>query len=334
MKTELFGTFGDQSVYAYKLASGNTAVTIIGYGARIASLTFKGVSCVCGFSNMAGYLADHDYHGAIVGRYANRISQGTFSLNGKEYTLARNEKGRSHLHGGTVGYSNRMWTLANSTEDSVTLSLFSPHGEEGYPGNLSVTVTYTLKNDALSIDYTAKTDADTVINLTNHAYFNIGGVGKESVHDQTLTLYANAIAEVNEALIPSGKLLPSEGGAFDFSTPKKIGKDIHQNNAQLKMGNGYDHGFCLTQKSPCAILHSETSGITMEVHTTEGGIQIYTGNFMTADNPFFGNIPQTEGGAVALECNKLPDSPNRPEFPSAVLRAGETYTQTTTYRFY
>ena len=334
MKTTLFGKLGDTAVYAHTLSSENTTVTIIDYGARIASLTFKGVSCVCGFSDMAGYLADNDYHGSIVGRYANRISEGKFTLNGKEYTLALNEKDRCHLHGGKVGYSNRIWTPVNFTENSITLSLFSPDGEEGYPGNLYITVTYTLKNDALSIDYTAKTDADTVINLTNHAYFNIGGVGKESVHDQTLTLYADAIAEVNEILVPSGKMIPPAGGAFDFTQPKTIGRDIANDDIQLKMGGGYDHGFRLTQNAPCAILHSETSGITMEIDTTEGGIQMYTGNFMTADNPFFGTIPQTAGGAVALECNKLPDSPNRPEFPSCVLKAGETYTQTTTYRFY
>ena len=334
MKTTLFGKLGDTAVYAHTLSSENTTVTIIDYGARIAALTFKGVSCVCGFSDMAGYLADNDYHGSIVGRYANRISEGKFTLNGKEYTLALNEKDRCHLHGGKIGYSNRIWTPVNFTENSITLSLFSPDGEEGYPGNLYITVTYTLKNDALSIDYTAKTDADTVINLTNHAYFNIGGVGKESVHDQTLTLYADAIAEVNEILVPSGKMIPTAGGAFDFTQPKTIGRDIANDDIQLKMGGGYDHGFRLTQNAPCAILHSETSGITMEIDTTEGGIQMYTGNFMTADNPFFGTIPQTAGGAVALECNKLPDSPNRPEFPSCVLKAGETYTQTTTYRFY
>lgn len=333
MKTELFGTLGEKSVCSHTLSSGNTIVKIIDYGARIASLTYKGVSCVCGFADMAGYLADNDYHGAIVGRYANRIGNGRFTLNGKEYTLACNEKERTHLHGGKIGYSNRLWTPTAFSDDSVTLSLFSPDGEEGYPGNLYITVTYTLKNDALSIDYTAKTDADTVINLTNHAYFNIGGVGEESVHDQTLTLYADAIAEVNELLIPSGKLIPAAGGAFDFTKPKTIGQDIQADDIQLKLGGGYDHGFRLTKNNPCAILHSNKSGITMEVDTTEGGIQIYTANFMTADNPFFGKIPQTAGGAVALECNKLPDSPNRPEFPSPLLKAGETYRQKTTYRF-
>ena len=334
MKASIFGKLNEETVYAYTLSEGKTTVKIIAYGARIASLNFDGVETVCGFSDMAGYLADKDYHGSVVGRYANRIRGGKFTLNGKEYTLALNEKDRCHLHGGKVGYDSKLWTLTDFSENSVTLSLASPDGDEGYPGTLAISVTYTLKDDALTIDYKAKTDADTVINLTNHAYFNIGGVGEESVREQTLTMYADAIAEVNEILIPSGKLIPVAGGAFDFNTPKKIGKDIDADDPQIKVGGGYDHGFRLYRKDPCVILHSDKSGITMEVSTTEGGIQMYTGNFMTAPNPFFGNIPQTANGAVALECNKLPDSPNRPEFPSCVLKAGETYTQTTTYRFH
>lgn len=334
MKTYLFGQYNETPVFAHTLKSGKTEVTIIDYGARVQSLIFDGVSCVCGFSDMAGYLADKNYHGSIVGRYANRISEGRFNLNGKTYTLACNETARGcHLHGGNIGYSSRLWTLSDFGEDFLTYTLFSHDGEEGYPGNLVINVTYTLKNDALSIAYTAKCDADTVINLTNHAYFNIGGVGEESVREQTLTLYADAIAEVDETLIPSGKLLPTKGGAFDFTTPKKIGKDIEASDEQIRVGGGYDHGFLLYQNNPCAILHSDKTGITMEIDTTEGGIQMYTGNFMTADNPFFRNIPQKANEAVALECNRLPDSPNRPEFPSSVLKAGELYTQTTTYRF-
>ncbi len=333
MTTTLFGNLNGNPVYAYTLASNDTRVRIITYGARIASLSFRGVECVCGFSDMTGYLADNDYHGAIVGRYANRISNGRFTLNGKEYILALNEKDRCHLHGGSVGFDKKLWTLTASGEDFITLSLVSPDGEEGYPGNLTVFVTYTLKDDALTIDYTATSDADTVINLTNHAYFNIGGVGEESVREQTLTLHATAIAEVNGILVPSGRLLPTAGGAFDFTSPKKIGRDIDADDEQIRMGGGYDHGFVLCENKPAAILHSDKSGITMTVETTEGGIQMYTGNFMTAENPFFGSIPQTANGAVALECNKLPDSPNRAEFPSCILKAGEAYSQTTTYRF-
>lgn len=336
MEHKLFGYLENTPIHAHRLTDGYLAVTVIDYGARIASLTFGGRELVCGFDDMTGYLADKDYHGAIVGRYANRIRDGRFTLNGTEYRLAKNEKGRTHLHGGNRGFDSRIWTPSTAADNAITLTLFSPDGEEGYPGNLTVAVTYTLKEQTLSIDYKATCDADTVINLTSHAYFNIGGVGEESVHDQILQMKADAIAEVNDWLIPTGRLLPTAGTPFDFSRPKPIGKDIGADNEQLKNGGGYDHGFRLLPRrpdEPAALLTSPHSGITMEIFTTEGGIQMYTGNFMTADNPFFGGIPQRAGEAVALECNKLPDSPNRPEFPSPVLDAGETYRQTTSYRF-
>ena len=335
MKQYEFGRYGEKTVFAYTLTSENVSVTVIEYGARIQSLTVDGVPIVCGFSCLDGYLADQDYHGAIVGRYANRIKDGKFRLNGKTYTLVQNEEARHcHLHGGRVGYSARLWTLSDYGENFLTLSLFSPDGEEGYPGNLTVEVRYTLQNDALTIAYTAKSDADTVINLTNHTYFNLGGVGKESVCDETLTLFADAVAEVDETLIPTGKLLPVENTPFDFNRAKKIGRDIDERHPQLIIGNGYDHGFRLTSHAPAAILSSEKSGITMEIDTTEGALQVYTANFMTANRCFFKTIPQKKREAVALEANCLPDSPNRPEFPSPILKAGEVYRQTTTYRFY
>lgn len=335
MKHSDFEAFGGKAVRAHTLTNENTTVTIIDYGARIQSLTFDGVSVVCGFSSLAGYLADKDYHGAIVGRYANRIKNGKFSLNGKTYTLAKNETARNcHLHGGNIGFSSRLFTVTDCRDNAITLSLSSPDGEEGYPGNLTVNVTYTLENDTLTIEYRAKSDADTVINLTNHAYFNLGGVGKESVLDQTLTLHASAIAEVDDTLIPTGRLLPVQNTPFDFNTPKKIGSDITAKNEQLRVGAGYDHGFLLTEQAPAAILSSEKSGISMAISTTEPAIQVYTANFMTADNPFFSKYPQIKNEAIALECNRLPDSPNRAEFPSALLKAGEEYRQKTSYRFY
>lgn len=334
MACEIFGTLDGKVVYARTLRDENTAVTVIDYGARIQSLTYCGVSVICGFSTLSDYLADQDYHGATVGRYANRIKDGKFSLNGKTYVLAQNEVARGvHLHGGSVGYSDRLFTLSAHSENSLTYSLFSPDGEEGYPGNLTLTVTYTLENGTLTVDYAAVSDTDTVINLTNHAYFNLGGVGEESVTEQTLTLYASAIAEVDERLLPTGKLLAVDNTPFDFNTPKKIGRDIAEDHEQLRIGGGYDHGFLLTKNSPAAILSSEKSGITMTVSTTESAIQVYTANFMTADLPFFSQYPQRRREAIALECNRLPDSPNRPEFPSATLKAGEEYRQTTAYRF-
>jgi len=335
MKHSEFGTLDGKTVYAHTLTSENTAVTVIDYGARIQSLSFHGVSVVCGFCELSGYLADRDYHGATVGRYANRIKDGKFSLNGKAYTLAKNEIARNcHLHGGNIGFSSRLFTVTDCRDNAITLSLSSPDGEEGYPGNLTVNVTYTLENDTLTIEYSAESDADTIVNLTNHAYFNLGGVGEESVLDQTLTLHASAIAEVDETLIPTGRLLPVQNTPFDFNMPKRIGCDIAASDGQLRIGSGYDHGFLLTEHTPAAILSSEKSGISMAVSTTEPAIQVYTANFMTADNPFFSKYPQKKHEAIALECNRLPDSPNREEFPSALLKAGEIYRQKTSCRFY
>ena len=335
MEKQLFGYMpSGEEIFAHILQNESARIKILNLGGVIQSFEVFGRDIVAGFDTVEDYLADDSHQGGIIGRVCNRIRDARFTLNGKTYQLTSNVPGGAQLHGGNIGFDRRVWTVEAHTNESITLSLISPDGEEGYPGNLYITVTYTLKNDALSIEYTAKTDADTVINLTNHAYFNIGGVGKEKVREQTLTLYADAIAEVNEILVPSGKLLPTAGTPFDFNTPKKIGRDIDADDRQIKMGGGYDHGFRITQNNPCAILHSDLSGITMEIDTTEGGIQMYTGNFMTANNPFFGTTPQTAKCAVALECNKLPDSPNRPEFPSCVLLAGEVYTQKTTYRFF
>lgn len=335
VNTVYFGsTPSGEKVYNHEITNGDLKAVISDFGARVLDLQYKGVRCVCGFDTIESLLKDGDYHGSIVGRYANRIKEGKFTLNGVEYVLAKNEKGRSHLHGGNVGYSGRVWTLVGETENSVTLKIVSADGEEGYPGEFTLLVKYTVENNTLSIDYDGVTDKDTIVNLTNHMYFNISGVGEETVENQTLTLNASHIAEVDEILIPTGKLLPVEGTPFDFNTAKKIGKDIHDEHYQIQYGGGYDHGFVLTNGYPAAVVHSDKTGITLTVNTTEGGIQIYTGNYLKPELPaFFSSITQQKHGAICLECNKLPDSPNRPEFPSCVLKKGEHYTQHTEYVF-
>ncbi len=339
----LFGNMPDGSeVCLYTLAQDNMTVCVTEYGARITKLLFNNTSVVCGFDNMEGYLADNDYHGSIVGRYANRIANGKFSLHGKEYSLALNEKGITHLHGGNIGYSNRLWETVSAREedgaDLLTLKLRSPDGEEGYPGTLRLLITYMLKDASLSISYSAVSDADTIINLTNHAYFSLGGVGS-TVLDQTLQLACDKYVPVNETLIPYGTLSSVEDTPFDFRTPKTIGQDIAADNTQLHIAGGYDHCFVrdngIERNSPewMATLYSPASHIEMQIHTTEGGIQIYTANYMTANNPFFGKYPQTQNTAAAMECNRIPDSPNQKAFPSPLLKAGEEYTQTTVYSF-
>jgi aldose 1-epimerase len=341
-------TFGilptGEKISAYILKNKNLEVTISTYGARIAKALFHGVSVIAGFDSLDGHLADGDYHGSTVGRYANRISDGKFVLNGKQYTLACNEEARGeHLHGGKIGFSSRIWevkeVLDRESASSITLSLFSPDGEEGYPGNLQVTVTFTVADDAISIDYQAKTDADTIINLTNHSYFNLSGVGN-TILDHHLKMACDHFVPVNERLIPFGELADVTGTPFDFRQEKTIGDDIEAENEQIAIAGGYDHCFVrgkgenTQQPEWIATLSSPLTHISMDILTTEGGIQMYTGNFMTAPNPFFGTIPQRKNEAVALECNKIPDSPNQLNFPSPVLKKGETYLQTTVYRFY
>lgn len=339
----LFGTMLDGTpIHQYTLSGDKLTVSIIEYGARIARLLVDGIDVVCGFDTLEGYLADKDYHGSIVGRYANRIANGCFTLHEKTYQLAHNEPGRSHLHGGNVGYSSRVWEKVSATEedgaDLLTLKLRSPNGEEGYPGTLRILVTYMLKDNALSISYSAVSDADTIINLTNHAYFSLGGVGS-TVLDQTLTMACTHFVPVDNLLIPYGTLSHVEDTPFDFRKPKTIGRDIEVPHTQILTGGGYDHCFVrdggaeLRNPEWMATLYSPKTGIEMQILTTEGGLQMYTGNFMTAPNPFFGGIPQQKNQAVALECNRIPDSPNQKNFPSPILKAGEEYSQTTIYSF-
>jgi len=332
-----------KEVNSYTLNRADITVRIIEYGARISELIFGETSVVCGFDSMEGYLKDRDYHGSIVGRYANRISKGKFTLNGKEYTLALNEKDRCHLHGGTIGFSNKVWSPVGMSDDdketTLTLSYVSRDMEEGYPGTLTVYVTYRLSADnAISIEYRAICDKDTVINLTNHSYFSLSGVGN-TILDHDMLMLCDKYVPVDEILIPYGEFESVSGTPFDFTSRKRIGRDIKADDKQIKTGGGYDHCFIRGKGENrlypelIATIHSPVSGITMDILTTEGGMQMYTGNFMTADNPFFGKYPQIANQAVALECNKAPDSPNQKAFPSPVLKAGDEYTQTTIYKF-
>lgn len=339
-----FGKMKDGAdVYSYTLSKDDMSVKIIEYGARIAELIYDNTSVVCGFDSMDGYFKDGDYHGSIVGRYANRIFEGKFKIDGKEYCVSNNEKGRYHLHGGYCGFSGKLWSFVSSKENdtfaSVTLKYVSPDGEEGYPGTLTVLVTYTLTNDsAIKIDYSAISDKDTIINLTNHSYFSLSGVGN-TILDHSLTLNCERYIPVDNKLIPFGNYADVEGTPFDFRKTKTIGKDIDADDKQIKTGGGYDHCFVrgmgenMKEAELIATISSPVSGIKMDILTTEGGIQMYTGNFMTADNPFFAKYPQMKNQAVALECNRIPDSPNHDAFPSCIFKAGEEYTQTTIYRF-
>jgi aldose 1-epimerase len=297
---------------------------------------------VLGHDRLEPYLAGTPYFGAIVGRYANRIAKGRFSLDGREYQLAVNN-GPNHLHGGIRGFDKVLWTAepyADETESGVVLRYTSVDGEEGYPGKLDVTVTVTLTAaGAFRIDYEATTDAPTIVNLTHHGYWNLAGQASGDILDQVLTVHAGRYTPVDSTLIPTGELAPVAGTPFDFREPFAIGTRIDVEDEQLEFGGGYDHNFVLDGWSddgvlrPAAVLLDPASGRRMEVLTTEPGIQFYSGNFLDGSDVGKEGAVYAYRTGLCLETQHYPDSPNHPAFPSTVLRPGETYRSTTVYRF-
>jgi aldose 1-epimerase len=343
-----FGTTADgQSVEEYTLTNTKgMEVKIITYGGTITAVRvpdrrgdFDNV--VLGFNNLADYENKNSYFGTIVGRFGNRIANAQFTLNGKRYTLAAND-GTNSLHGGITGFDNKVWAAEEiGANDTVGLSLSytSPDGEEGYPGNLAVTVVYTLTGDnGIQIDYTATTDAPTVLNLTNHSFFNLLGNGSGAIYDEVLWLNADRYTPVNENLIPTGELAPVEGTPLDFRTPKPIGAGIRSSNPQMVLARGYDHNFVLNRQSAdglelAARVFDPDSGRGLEVLTTEPSLQFYSGNFLNGTVVGSSGGTYRQGDGLCLETQHYPDSPNQPAFPSTELRPGDTYRTTTVYRF-
>lgn len=295
---------------------------------------------VLGFDKIDNYLKEPPYFGAIVGRYGNRIGKGQFTLDGKTYQLATNN-GPNHLHGGVAGFDKVLWSAETVKSDSavgVKLFYLSRDGEEGYPGNLKLEVTYWLTNlNQLRIDYLATTDQATIVNPTHHGYFNLAGHGEGDILGHELMIAADYFTPVDETLIPSGELRPVQGTPFDFTTPTAIGARIGEADQQLQYGQGYDHNWVLTKETGklglAASVYEASSGRYMEVYTTEPGMQFYCGNFL--DGTFTGKEGKRYNHryGLCLEAQHYPDSPNKPDFPSVVLRPGETYTQTTMYQF-
>ncbi len=293
-----------------------------------------------GFDSLAAYERDNPFFGALVGRYGNRIAGGRFRLDGEEYQLARND-GENHLHGGRRGFDKVLWQAEPAeTPDGPALDLryVSDDGEEGYPGELAVHVRYTWGNDhALRIDYTATTTRPTIVNLTQHAYFHLAGAGSGDVLDHELQVHASRFTPVDATLIPTGELRGVEGTPMDFRTPRRIGERIDADDEQLRLGGGYDHNFVIDgepgELRPAARVVEATAGRTMEVLTTEPGVQLYTGNFLDGSLTGKGGAPYGRRSGFCLETQHYPDSPNKPQFPSTVLRPGETYRTTTVYRF-
>jgi len=296
---------------------------------------------VLGYDNLAGYLKNNGpYLGALIGRYANRIAKGKFSLNGNEYHLAQNN-GENHLHGGVRGFDKVVWTgraLRVRNGAVLELTYLSKDGEEGYPGNLSVKVGYTLTdNNELRIDYSATTDRRTIVNLTHHSYFNLAGQGNGEILKHQLFINANQFTPTDAGLIPTGELRKVRGTPFDFTRATAIGTRIDQDDEQLKFGRGYDHNFVLNKNGKSLTLAARafesTTGRVMEVFTTEPGMQLYTGNFLDGSITGKNGKVYNQHYGFCLEAQHFPDSPNKPAFPSVVLSPGRQYAQTTIYRF-
>ena len=295
---------------------------------------------VLGFDSLDGYLAGHPYFGALIGRYGNRIAKGLFTLDGHSYQLATNNIG-NHLHGGIRGFDKVVWeaSIPKSNDPSLLLTYHSPDGEEGYPGNLNVRVTYTLNDDnELRIDYRATTDQPTIINLTNHAYFNLSAGQASDILGHRLRINAERFLPVDSTLIPTGELIPVSGTPFDFRSPVLIGSRIGANNRQLAIGGGYDHCWVLNQPEAgvltiAARLSDPASGRTLELLTTEPGVQFYSGNCLDGSLTGKKGAVYTHRYALCLEPEHFPDSPNQPGFPPVTLRPGEEYHSVSIYRF-
>jgi len=321
------------SVTAYRLSNcGGMSVTVLDYGATIQSLCVPGldgtVDVVLGYDTIAEYEQNGGFLGATIGRVGNRIGGAEFSLGGKTYPLARND-GSNHLHGGIVGFDKRMWQVVPK-DDALVCSRLSPDGEEGYPGNLQVCVTFRLDDqNRLLIRYEADTDQDTIVNLTNHSYFNLAGGG--AVLDHELQVFADRITENDAGCLPTGRLLDVAETPFDFRTPKRIGAEIDQENPQLACGSGYDHNFVLSG-NPAAVLRCGVSGIELTVETDMPGMQVYTANSLAPRRGKNGSRIESRG-AVCLETQLFPNAMACYAFPSPVLHAGKHLCSETSFRF-
>lgn len=342
-----FGNLPDgREVYAFTLDNGRgIRLEAITYGGIIVTLetpdrTGQRGDIVLGYDDLAGYLVETPYFGAIIGRYGNRIGNAEFALEGRRYQLAANN-GPNHLHGGVTGFDKVLWAaspFARGDSVGVVFRYTSPDGEEGYPGNLSATVAYTLTADgSLVFDYQATTDTPTPVNLTQHSYFNLAGDGARDVLDHVLTVRADSFTPVDSTLIPTGEVVSVEGTPFDFRVPTAIGARIGAADRQLEFGGGYDHNFVLSRGGDAlahaAHVYEPTTGRTLDVYTTEPGLQFYSGNFLDGSLVGKSGHVYEHRYGFCLETQHYPDSPNQPAFPSTILRPGEEYRSRTVLKF-
>ncbi|SET34369.1 aldose epimerase family protein [Geodermatophilus poikilotrophus] len=352
---EPFGATPDgTAVERWTLSNGDTTMRVLTFGGVIHTLEVPDAdgeveNVVLGHPDLEGYYTEGDpYFGSLIGRYGNRIAGGRFTLDGQTYQLPLND-GPNTLHGGPGGFSERVWTATDVSDDEVAalqLELVSEDGDQGFPGTLTTTVTYRLDAESrLTVHYQATTDAPTVVNLTQHTYWNLAGEGSGDIYDHELQLNASGYTPVDETLIPTGEVAPVEGTPFDFREPTPIGARIRVADQQLLYGQGYDHNWALDREDDgaregsdsgdaleeAAVLHDPDSGRTLTISTTEPGIQFYSGNFLDGTLVGTGGGVYRQGDGLALETQHAPDSPNQPEFPSTVLRPGEVYDSTTVF---
>jgi aldose 1-epimerase len=352
---EDFGTAPDGSaVERWTLSNGDVTMRVLTWGGVIQTLEVPDASgnvdnVVLGFADLAGYVSDEDpYLGSLIGRYGNRIAGGSFTLDGTTYQLPLNN-GPNTLHGGPTGFDDQVWAATDVSDGDVAalqLDLVSPAGDQGFPGTLTTTVTYTLDAESrLTVHYEATTDAPTVVNLTQHTYWNLAGEGSGTIYDHLLQIDADGFTPVDETLIPTGEIAAVEGTPFDFREPTPIGARIRENDQQLLYGQGYDHNWALAREDDgaregsdtedaleqAAVLHDPHTGRTLTILTTEPGLQFYSGNFLDGTLVGTGGTIYRQGDGLALETQHFPDSPNQPGFPSTVLRPGEVYDSTTVF---
>ncbi|MEH6682362.1 MAG: aldose epimerase family protein [Sediminicola sp.] len=333
-----------KKVGLYYIKNTGIEVAFTNYGGRIVGLWVpdknnRTIDIVVGFGSIRDYInSTEPYFGATIGRVGNRIAKGSFTLEGTQYNIPINN-GKNSLHGGEKGFQDVVWEVERPNDQSLIFRYTSPHMEEGFPGTLNVAVTYSVTADReLIMEYRATTDKTTVVNLTNHAFFNLNGEGSGTVLDHTVQLYADAFTPVDDGLIPTGEIRPVKGTPFDFTTPHTIGERIGTEDVQLKNGGGYDHNFVLNGTevnglSKVATITGDRSGIVMDVLSEEPGVQFYSGNFMLGKNTFKSGATDDYRTAFALETQHFPDAPNRPEFPSIVLRPDQTYATRSIYSF-
>lgn len=339
-------TIDGKATHLYTIQNAKIKALITDFGARLVALYVPDKSgnttdVVAGFDSVKDYVATHTaYFGATIGRYGNRIGKGQFTIDGKQYQIPVNN-GVNALHGGPKGFSDYVWSANKTSDSTIDFALLSPDMDMGFPGNLQVKVTYTVTSaNGLQIDYTATTDKKTVVNLTNHAYYNLNGAGSGTILDHQIQIFAHQYTPIDTGLIPTGQLAVVHGTPFDFTLPATIGAHINDtSNDQIKAGHGYDHNFVVGDGKPkttlrhAATVWGDKSGIVMDVYSLEPGLQFYTGNFMNGQHTMKYGKTDAYRTALCLETQHFPDSPNKPSWPSTMLEPGHTYHTTTVYNF-